>query len=309
MTRFVTILTPDFWPGFAALLQSFSENSGFTTTDSEFLVFCDLPEAPMDWIAQRKEAITLVSRAKIPAIPILSPQAQGSRMEESLQKLGVFALDPSLGKCVYIDSDMVCLSSLTELREIEPFAGVCDELCGFDTMIDPQLRPDFEINGGLFVFRPDPKDFSQLLATYQARHDEARFKADQDVINMWLRDQKHPVRRLGSEWNFSKRFQNGLGRAWIEARRDQIKILHFVGLKPWTPNAEINTFHECHYRWLEEIWWDYFERSGFAKFMKSPPKRSIAFVRQSILPFTKPVILREHATRVARFARRKFLGC
>ena len=100
------------------------------------------------------------------------------------------------------------------------------------------------------------------------------------------------------------RHQDGVGRKPIKQHFAKIKFLHFVGVKPWTPNSRINTFRECHYRYMEELWWDYFEASGLAAHMVDPPRRSTAFLRQWVLPWTKPAILREHATRVMRFIRR-----
>ena len=88
----------------------------------------------------------------------------------------------------------------------------------------------------------------------------------------------------------------------------QVKILHFVGVKPWTRNTDVKTFRECGYRWMEEIWWDYFERSGFAAHMQNPPRRSIAFIRQWVLPWTSPSILREHCIRGCRLLKRLLKG-
>jgi hypothetical protein len=304
MIRFVSIVSPDFWPGFAALVQSMSENSALQTQDYEIQVICDPDQAPRAWLASRREPISLLPDSVIPKIGILSEQAQGKRMDQAMQKLGVFALPEDGGTRVYIDSDMICLGSLRELLLTPSLAAACEELCGFDTGKNPAGLHDVEINTGLMVFEPSQKAFSELQSVYARRHSERSFKGDQDIVNMWLQETGRPVYRLGSEWNLSKRFQDKVGRRWVKNRIAEVKILHFVGVKPWTSNTEVKTFRECHYRWLEEIWWDYFGKSGFARFMKCPPKRSTAFFRQWILPWSKPEILREHATRGATFARR-----
>jgi len=114
-----------------------------------------------------------------------------------------------------------------------------------------------------------------------------------------------PYKLLGAEWNFAKRYVHDFSRQRIREEFAKVKFLHFVGAKPWTPNAEIKSFRECRYRWMEEIWWDYFDRSGFARYMSSPPLRSTAFRRQWILPWGKPAILREHMQRGLRFVRRR----
>lgn len=302
MLRFVSIVSPDFWPGFAALAQSLVENSGLDREDYELVAICDRAFAPTKWIASRHERIAVLSISKLPEVPVLSTQSQGKRMERAMQKLGVFALPEEGGNRIYIDSDMICLGSLRELLRTPALAAACEELCGFDTGKNPADLHDVEINTGLMVFEPSQEAFGELQSVYARRHRERSFKGDQDIVNMWLQETGRPVRRLGSEWNLSKRFQDHTGRRWIKDRIAQAKILHFVGAKPWTPNSEIKTFRECHYMWMEAIWWDYFDRSDFARFMKRPPSRSTAFLRQWILPWTKFGILREHAMRAARLA-------
>jgi hypothetical protein len=299
------MFTPDFWPGFATLVQSIAENGQLSSNEYEFSVICDIDQAPRGWLDSRAEAISLIPTSTIPSIPILTPFAQGKRMEESLQKLGLFALPDEEGARVCIDTDMVCLGSLRELLHARPITGVCDEFCGFDSGKSASDMEGVQINGGLIVFAPSPAAFSELMSVYERRHMEGCFKADQDIINMWLDETGQKAHRLTSEWNFSKRFQNGLGLHWVKAHISEVKILHFVGVKPWTSNSEVRTARECRYQWLEEIWWDYFERSGFAEFMERPPSRSVAFRRQWILPWTKPAILAEYWERALRIIGRR----
>jgi hypothetical protein len=304
MIRFVSIVSPDFWPGFAALVQSLSENAGPGLDEYAIDVICDPEQAPRAWLSSRPETISLLPNSAIPEIAILSRQEQGKRMEQAMRKLGVFALPESGGPRTYIDSDMICLGSLRELVGLPPLAAACEELCGFDTGRSPASMEGVEINTGLMVFTPSQKAFAELESVYARRHGERCFKGDQDIINMWLQETGRSLYRLSSEWNFSKRFQDVTGRRWVQKRIREVKLLHFVGIKPWTSNRDVNTFRECHYQWMENIWWDYFERSGFAHHMDKPPNRSIAFRRRWILPWSKPVILREHLTRARRLLKR-----
>ena len=126
--RFVTIVTQDFWPGLAALVQSISENSGLATNEYEIQIICPLDQAPQAWLDSRPESISLLASSEIPSIPILSPLAQGKRMEESLQKLGVFALPEDGETRILIDCDMVRLGSLRELLDARPISGTSDLL-------------------------------------------------------------------------------------------------------------------------------------------------------------------------------------
>jgi hypothetical protein len=305
MLRFISIVSPDFWPGFAALAESLANNSGFGPSEYELVAICDVELAPRGWLASRREPITLFPAADLPSIAVLSPQSQGKRMEQALQKLGVFALPEEWRTCVYIDSDMICLNSIKELSEMQPLTAACDFLSGFGKALDPSTRKCSDINTGIMVFAPSPTMFNELQSVYVRRHEERVHKGDQDIVNMWIQETGRAVHRLGSEWNFSKRLQTVTGPRWVKENMDKIRILHFVGAKPWTPNAEINSFRECRYQWMENIWWDYFERSGFARYMSSPPLRSTAFERQWILPWAKPAIVREHMARGWRFVRRR----
>jgi lipopolysaccharide biosynthesis glycosyltransferase len=300
--RLVSIVTEDFWPGFAALLQSLGENSGWAVDEFQFTAICDVERAPREWLAARTERVELFPLQRLPAIAPLSAQTQGKRMENALQKLGVFALPSEWGKCVYVDCDMVCLGPMRELEAIEPFAAAGEVLAGFGVREPSTL--DCEINTGLMVFKPGHGQFDDLRRTYEETHHLRRHKGDQDVINVWVK--KREIHRLGSEWNFSKRFQESVGALWIKQHIGQVKLLHFVAAKPWESNRNIITAHECKYRWLEEIWWDYFEKSDFAAHMKRPPSRWTARCRAWLLPWTKPELLEEHAARIARFVQRRF---
>ncbi len=303
--RFVTIVTPEFWPGFAALVQSLTENAGLGEGGYEVVAICDEAQAPQAWLDARTERITLFPVSKLPKIELLSAQNQGARMENALQKLGVFALPEDWGKCIFIDSDIVCLGSLSGLGGFPALTAAPDmPIMESDLPPNPLADPEFEYNTGLFVFEPSARVFAELQEVYRLRHHERTHKGDQDVFNLWVRERGVAVHLLGSEWNFAKRYQDFLGSRWIADRMDRIRTMHFVGVKPWTSNRDVSTFRECHYRWLEELWWDYFDRSGFAAHVAAAPHRSRAFLRQFVLPFTSPVILKEHCVRAGRLARR-----
>jgi lipopolysaccharide biosynthesis glycosyltransferase len=303
MLRLVTFVTPDFWPGFAALVQSLAENCG---ADFQLHPICDEKHIPRDWLKGRSEKISPLPISSLPRISLLSSQRQGVRMENALQKLAVFALPKELGRCIYIDSDVVCLNDLGALEELEPLTLAPDvPMMSEQIPSDPLCDPEFEFNTGLMVFKPDLRIFEELKSVYRDRHHERTHKGDQDIFNLWVRAKRVPVTCLGSEWNFAKRYQDFLGAGRCKTLLPRIRLLHFVGVKPWSPNSVVNTVRECRYRWMEEIWWDYFDRSGFARYMSSPPLRSTAFKRQWILPWAKPAILREHMHRVWRFARRR----
>jgi lipopolysaccharide biosynthesis glycosyltransferase len=301
--QLITIVTPGFWPGFAALLQSVADNGVLgNRTGVRWLVICEQSSAPSKWLQQRHEAIQLYPLEDLPKVPILSAQNQGLRMEHALQKLGIFALPSDLGRCVYLDSDMICLGDLSGLVELPSLSAAYDHLQLTGEPSPLPIGDHVEFNTGVLAFAPDRAIFEELCAVYREKHSERFHKGDQDVFYFWAQGRR--VNPLGSEWNFSKRHQDRVGSTWIKERLSQIKFLHFVGAKPWTSNSEINTIRECCYRWMEEIWWDYFEKSGFAAHMENPPRRSTALIRQWVLPWSKPSIIKEHAVRARRLLKK-----
>lgn len=290
----------------AALIKSIEANSLLQRREMRITLICDPSAASVDWLQSRSIEISVFPISELPEVKVLTPQQQGRRMEIALQKCAVFALPSSFGKCTYLDADMLCVGSLKGLEDISPLTFTAElPLFTRDLPLACFEDPTFECNTGCFVFNPNLQIFKELQTTYLSRHCERTLKGDQDVFNMWIRERQEKPRVIGAEWNFAKRYTHDLGNQWIRSRLSQIKFLHFVGAKPWTPNSEINTVRECRYRWMEEIWWDYFEKSGFAEHMENPPRRSTAFVRQWVLPWTKPSIIKEHAVRGRRFVKKR----
>jgi len=309
MLRFLSIVSEDFWPGFAALVQSIAENGAMSPDSYEFRIICDVDSAPRAWLEERRERIELVPMDILPRLSLLSAQNQGPRMEKALQKLGVFALPSEWGVCVYIDSDMICVGSLIGLNTFQPLTAAADvPLLSEDLHAAEPPRPGLEFNTGLLVFRPDERIFEELLDVYQRRHHERTHKGDQDIFNLWVREQGASINLIGSEWNFGKRYQDTLGSRRCRSLMPSIKLMHYVGIKPWTENMHVTTFRECHYRWMEEIWWDYFERSGLPAHLSTAPQRATAFRRQWVLPWSKPEILKEHRVRALRLLRKCILS-
>jgi hypothetical protein len=287
---FTSIVTNNFWPGFAALTQSIFENSELTSDEYEFLVICDVHNAPISWLKSRKEKIHLHSISTLPDIPVLTPQSQGKRMEIALQKLGIFMLPQSDGVLVYIDADMICLSSLRDLFNFKPIVAAYDGFYDVNASAQnaakkhvlrrKELQVGFfkknqnikitnELNTGLVVFEPSQKIFKELIDTYHKYHLTKHLKGDQDIFNLWALGVSKCVNPLNSMWNFSKRHQNILGYKWIADNLSRIKLLHFVNCKPWYTSKEITGKWECRFLRLELIWWKYYAKSHFTSLFKT----------------------------------------
>ena len=272
---FTSIVTNNYWPGFAALIQSIAENSKLTRDEYEFLVICDIDSAPTSWIKSRKEKIRLQSFNNFPKIPILTPQKQGKRMDVALQKLGIFMLPQKNRALVYIDADMICLSSLRDLFNLKPVRATYDgfydpsESAQHAARTQNNIRSNHELNTGLIVFEPSEKIFKELANTYNEYHPTKNFKGDQDIFNLWAYNINKSVHPLSSMWNFTKRHQNMLGYKWIANNISRIKLLHYVNCKPWYIGKEISGKWECTYLRLELIWWKYYMKSRFTSLLKT----------------------------------------
>ena len=298
MINFVTIVSDDYWPGAAALIHSVRSNSCLNINQYRFNIICNLNAVPRRWLSSREENINLLSFNDLPVIEILTPQKQGPRMEVALQKISIFALPPINSHYVYIDSDMICLGPLTPLLSLHRFSLCPDEIygLGFDRS-DSELS-NVELNTGLMVFEPSFSTYQSILSYYKNHHDEVSFKGDQDIINGWIRSNNIDVNYLSSQYNFCKRFQDKIGHFRTRALIKNLRILHFVGAKPWMSNSQIVSQRECLYYNLERLWWRYFKSSRYSVHETFNVRSTTPFIRQFILPFIKPVILRESANRL-----------
>lgn len=298
MIDFVTIVSDDYWPGAAALIHSVKSNSRLSINQYRFNIVCNLDAVPRRWLSSRDENINLLSFSELPVIPVLTPQKQGHRMEVALQKISIFALPSINSHYVYIDSDMVCLGSLTSLLSLQKFSLCPDEIYGFGFDRSDSELSKVELNTGLMVFEPSFNTYQSILSYYKNHHHEISFKGDQDIINGWIRSNNIEVNYLSSKYNFCKRFQDKIGRFRTRALIKNLRILHFVGAKPWMSNSQIVSQRECLYYNLERLWWRYFESSRYSMYENFNVRPITPFIRQFILPFIKPAILQESATRL-----------
>ncbi|MDA7685558.1 hypothetical protein N8608_03235 [bacterium] len=298
MINFVTIVSDDYWPGAAALIHSVRSNACLRINQYQFSIICNLNAVPRRWLSSRDENINLLSINDLPVIEILTPQKQGRRMEVALQKLSIFALPSINSYYVYIDSDMICLGSLAELLSLHKFSICPDEIYGLGFDRSHSELSKVELNTGLMVFKPSLSAYQSILAYYQKHHQEISFKGDQDIINGWIKSNKIDVNYLSSEFNFCKRFQDKIGPLHTRALIKNLRILHYVGAKPWMSNTQIISQRECLYYSLERLWWKYFNSSRYSRYESFNVSSLTPFVRQFILPFIKPIILQESVKRI-----------
>lgn len=297
---FITIVTKNFWPGFAATVESVLQNSKLLLEEYEYNVYCDDRLAPVEWISSRQERILLRPISDLPAIVELAPQQQGARMSQALQKLSIFSINYESNKMIYIDCDMICLSSLRELLSIEPIALASDD---FDISDFSVSVPRGELNTGMLIFKPSQQIYEELLNVYQGNPFAFTSKGDQDVFNEWAK--RVQVCILNSYWNFSKRHQDKVGYTWIKNNLANIKFLHFVNCKPWYKSKDLRTLAECRYKRLELIWWKYFFASRFSDPIRSCLQFAQILTERIAAPFIKASMIRERLANTKRSVRER----
>jgi hypothetical protein len=156
-----------------------------------------------------------------------------ARFAATYTKLNVFRLD-FLDRLVYLDGDTVVLQNIDELFAGDDFAAAPD--AGLD-------RANGRIfNSGVFAVTPSHELFHSLLdrlgntASYDG--------GDQGFLNNVFTD----WRRLPQEYNTTKRMFAHHPALFNAA---EIKVLHYVGVKPWEPVKPGSSYDELDLRWLE----------------------------------------------------------
>ncbi|WP_202879605.1 glycosyltransferase [Serinicoccus kebangsaanensis] len=172
--------------------------------------------------------------------PALSPsrrrrQKMQSRFAATYTKLHVFRLD-FLDRAVYVDSDAVVRAPIDELFEGDDFAAVPD--AGINL---PNGRT---FNSGVFAFTPSRTLFEQMMG--RLSEITSYDGGDQGFLNVFF----DRWRALPLEYNTTKRMAAHHPALFHD---DDVKILHYVGKKPWEVTGDHDVFDELEYAWLDYL--------------------------------------------------------
>lgn len=168
------------------------------------------------------------------------------RFSKIYSKLSVFRL-VEYEKVIFIDADILLLGNIDELFRIDSdFAAAPDH--GFSRNSD-------RLNSGLFLLKPSMKTFDDMMEKFSevGSYDGS----DQGFLNQYFED-----RWLSLDPSF-----NTLKRVF-EVDRDgfdlkKIKVLHFVGKKPWQFDVEENR----KYKELNMLWYNYCPADILAEYL------------------------------------------
>lgn len=185
-------------------------------------------------------------------------------------------LDPSVTKCLYLDSDMLCLCDLRELFAIDLKDNILAAINDPGTkkrkikfkenskIITHKFTNDY-FNSGFLLFNTKAYREYQIEQKCQAIAQNATYikAADQDLLNATIPQDK--LLKLPIAYNFSsisfcfaickdeQRHRLNCTRAEFMQSYKHPKIIHY-GEKPW---KFLQSYTDSKGRNINTIWWDY----------------------------------------------------
>jgi hypothetical protein len=298
-TCVASVVTDQFVFGGVAMLASFRQTNPWFTGD--IVILHNKVNAPLSMRSR-----TFISRAipdvifrevdEGPYAPIFdfadNVVKTPVRLRAAFYILEAFRLPYE--RVVTLDSDMLVLGDLSYLFGIEDaFAAVRAQEA------DGRTLPYFNTGtmvvtsaaGGAAAF----DEMAASLAGTTVNRDHG--KADQAVLNLFFRNRDRHL--LDNRYNFSKRLIPA-GRRDVEAflaERD-VRILHFLGEKPWNLKARNM---ERAYRAAEELWMRTFLRNAtretIVAFMRGLLSQEQAMARQMRTMLNKAGVEEKHIDR------------
>lgn len=255
-TALCTVLNDDYAAGFLVLCHSLlRENPGL---DVPFIVVHHPDYAPLS-----PDTKALASRA-YPNIEFHLADADAyqtvwanrdkhlhtpNRLRSAFFILEAFSLS-RFKRVIALDSDMICLGRLNALLESDAPLAACTAF-----RHPGAHKLDYFNSGTLVIGTPHltGETYRRLLTHHISPNYETRKgKADQAILNDFF--QPGSITELPEAFNASKRKYPDSRQVDIDSlRADDVRLLHFVGEKPWQDHRSPD---ERVYCVLETLWWD-----------------------------------------------------
>ena len=216
---YVTLADNRYVLGAMALARSLAK-----VTDIPLLVLHTAPETPVR-LAHIDNILTRrIDRVESPF------EATQQRFENTLTKLRIFELF-DYDRIVFIDADCIVLQNIDELFDSHELLATPD--WGIS------ITKDF--NSGLFAFNPTTELQERIFSSLQTTNSSDG--GDQGFLNSLFGDE---VKRLPPEYNTLKRFPVFYPNL---VKIEDIKVLHYVGDKPWDIHQ-----NQVEFSLLEKLW-------------------------------------------------------
>lgn len=177
-----------------------------------------------------------------------SGSCKRSRYSKAWYKLEALRLPYDL--VVLLDADLLCLGSIADLFRKTDFDLRAAPDHGIQ--LAPVFKEDFiRINSGVCVFSGKmlgPTAWDRTVEIGRSGH--SYDGGDQGAINLFLHENDILLDYLHPKYNALKRLYVSQRKLWSEIEKD-IRLLHFVGQKPWDEKTEKG------YEKLDSIWRGY----------------------------------------------------
>jgi len=159
-------------------------------------------------------------------------------LKDSFYKFETFRLAKEFNHTLFIDCDIVFLTSIQELlnTKISNKLGICFH-----------GSPWNQYNTGLYIINKD--DNLSLYNTCIKKMTSVKNSplGDQSMIDEDIRKGKLKVDKIPHKWNTTK-------RQIKDQKQQNYNSIHFVSKKPWEGDGDKA------YKELEEIWWNYYKK-------------------------------------------------
>lgn len=224
---YVTLVSGDFHHGARALHRSLRKVS-----DIPLIALC-LPTA--DRVALRRSGIACVDVPEI-VNPNELATPQQRRFAATYSKLHVFRM-PHLDRVVYLDADTLVLQNPDELFDGDEFRAAPD--------VGLEIHTE-TFNSGVFAVSPSHELFEEMLEAM--RTTESYDGGDQGFLNVFYEGRWDAV---DTAYNTTKRV---FAHHAPMFHRDEVKVLHYVGPKPWQPKADGGEkYTELEWLWVRQL--------------------------------------------------------
>ncbi|GHU59917.1 glucosyltransferase [Spirochaetia bacterium] len=266
-----------FVPYMAATMQSVMEHSSRDKKYIFYVLYKAISESNIELLQEQIAKFPQFSIKFIDVMQYLNQRqfyTTNTFPIEAYFRLFIPWLFPDYQKIIWLDGDMISCSDIAELYEIDlctamlaaarDIYAIDSYYRGFKIMKDYLLSLDLRnmdnyFSTGVLVFNTEQfrKNITLDKLLDLAALREWRY-VDQDVLNTLCNGKT--VFLLPQEWNFIYSIADvctkapvNIAKAYSDAK-DNPKIVHFAGLKPWKVNTNMYYFH---------LFWKYAARTPF----------------------------------------------
>jgi len=238
---YVTLCTGDFHWGVSALANSLRAVS----------------DVPLIVVTDKATEISRFAGLDVPIVTvegISNPSDKMARFRDTYTKLSVFAFE-QWDRLVFLDADTIVMQNIDDLFLKDGFCAAPDIGMGLNVST---------FNSGVFKFDPSIELFDRMIA--RIGEIESYDGGDQGFLNIFFAD-----------WSSLDPAYNSLRRVYDHMPSlfdlNAIKVLHFVGPKPWHAMERRNNA----YKFLDDLWFSQLSRTqliALCGYLRASPIRA-----------------------------------